>query len=52
MMKNPIDRPFRSREDVAMEQALVAQYRQIGNSELLAAIASEVDADADDNTDR
>ena len=52
MMKNPIDRPFRSREEIAMEQALVSHYRQIGNPELLAAVASEVDADTDDNTDR
>jgi hypothetical protein len=35
MHKNPIDRPFRSKDDVEMERALVAQYRALGNSELL-----------------
>lgn len=41
MIKNPIDRPFRSREEVESEQALVAQYRELGNAELLATLAAE-----------
>lgn len=41
MKKNPIDQPFRSREEHEMEQALVAQYRQLGNLELLAAVSPE-----------
>ena len=45
MIKNPIDRPFRSREDVELEQALVAQYRELGNAELLATVAAEPNAD-------
>jgi hypothetical protein len=41
MLRNPIDRPFRSREEAEMEQALVAQYRELGNAELLAAVAEK-----------
>ncbi len=40
MMKNPIDRPFRSKVELEMEQALVAQYRELGNPELREAVAA------------
>lgn len=45
MMKNPIDRPFRSKEDIELEQALVSQYRELGNAELREAIAPSYRAD-------
>jgi hypothetical protein len=50
MMKNPIDQPFRSREEIELEAALVAQYRQIGNPELLDTIAGGAKAAADEET--
>jgi hypothetical protein len=40
MMKNPIDQPFRSREELELEEALVAQYRELGNPELREAVAA------------
>ncbi len=45
MNRNPIDRPFRSREEVESEQALVAQYRELGNAELLATQTAETRAE-------
>ena len=48
MLKGPIDRPFRSREELEMERALEAQYRELGNSELLAAMQSEAEAEYSD----
>lgn len=50
MMKNPIDQPFRSREDIELEAALVAQYRQIGNPELLDSMAIGAKTAADTET--
>jgi hypothetical protein len=52
MLRNPIDRPFRSREDVEMEQALVAQYRELGNAELLAAVAEKQRPNENDQLER
>ena len=52
MIKNPIDRPFRSREELESEQALVAQYRQIGNVELLATHLIDADPDRAEDTDQ
>jgi hypothetical protein len=37
MLKRLIDQPFRSKEEIESEQALVSQYRELGNAELLAA---------------
>lgn len=48
MMKNPIDQPFRSREEIELEAALVAQYREIGNPELLDTIAGGAKAAVDE----
>ncbi len=48
MLKDPIDRPFRSREELEREQALEAQYRALGNSELLAALQPEAEAERSD----
>ena len=39
MFKNPIDGPFRSREEIELEQALADQYRKLGNAELLATMS-------------
>ena len=41
MLMDPIDRPFRSREEVEMEEALEAQYHALAIAELLEAIAAE-----------
>ena len=41
MIKKPNDQPFRSREEIEMEQALANRYRELGNVELLAAIATD-----------
>lgn len=49
MMMNPIDQPFRSREEIELEAALVAHYRQIGNSELLDTIAIGARAAGDED---
>jgi len=48
MLKNPIDRPFRSKEELELEQALVAQYRELGNAELLAAAGESQRPNQDD----
>lgn len=45
MLKKPIDRPFRSREEIEMEQALEAQYRELAITELREAIATDEAAD-------
>ena len=52
MIKNPIDRPFRSREEMESEQALVAQYRQIGNAELLAAYEYDARSERAESADQ
>ncbi|MCW5695845.1 MAG: hypothetical protein KIS96_03810 [Bauldia sp.] len=38
MNRKPIDRPFRSREEVEMEQALREQYRQIAIEDVVEAL--------------
>ncbi len=51
MMKNPIDRPFRSKEELELEQALVSQYRQLGNPELREAVAATHRSDETETTE-
>lgn len=38
MNRKPIDRPFRSREELEMERALRDQYRQIGIEDVVEAL--------------
>lgn len=45
MLKNPIDRPFRSREEIEMEQALEAQYHELAIIELREALARDQEAE-------
>lgn len=45
MLKNPIDRPFRSREEIEREQALEAQYREVGISELRVVLGPDLQPD-------
>ena len=52
MYKNPIDQPFRSKEDLEQEQALVAQYRALGNAELLEAVPETQRPTANDQAAR
>ena len=38
MNRKPIDRPFRSREELEMERALRDQYRRIGIADVVEAL--------------
>lgn len=38
MTSRPTDRPFRTATELQMERALAAQYREIGNAALVAAL--------------
>ncbi|MCC6983315.1 MAG: hypothetical protein IT535_08600 [Bauldia sp.] len=38
------DRPFRSKKEIELERALEAQYRSLGNEDLVAAIQQQQQA--------